>query len=418
MQTPKKRFIFIGIGVVVLLLLAAVFGVLFSEKKKTGSEQTNPAEHETVYVRVVEVKEADEFQTYSFPGMASESQTANLSFRVPGLIVELNAVTGQKMAKDEIIAKLDSRDYELLVKRIESEIDAANAVLSASVSQAELAETNLKRFEKLLKEEAATQAQFDTVKTHYDTAIAAREAAETRINGLNVSLAEAKHKLDDSVLRAPHDGSIVEKFVKENEVVAAGIPIVAFADSRQIDVSASLPEDVMVRSGGIAGYSCEFEAYPNKMFAAKLKEMGHAVQRGKQTYPLTIRVDIPPENETPLFSGMTATVHLKIKRPQKPLIVPTAALLSYDNVAKENDNNDKKNKNDNKAKIGKENHNKENAIVWIIDPQTQTIQKREVKVLRLLNNGAEIEADIKTGEKIIAAGARFLSEGQKVQVAE
>ncbi|MDR1492879.1 MAG: efflux RND transporter periplasmic adaptor subunit [Planctomycetaceae bacterium] len=411
-------------GIIALFFLVGAAYYYLSEK--IASHKIS-SDYETVYVRVTELKEADNEIVHSFSGVVRESQTANLSFRVPGLLTELNMAVGQHVQKNDVLAQLDSRDYELLVKRIEAEIEAANAMLSAmktgardediatleaarnaAVSQAELAETNLKRFEKLLKEEVATQAQFDAIKTQYDTALAARKAAEkqlekgktgsrkeeiqtaeAKIGGLNVSLAEAKHKLSDTVLRAPYDGYIVEKFVENHEVIAAGVPVVTFAETRMIEVAANLSEDVVMHQNEILGYSCIFEAYPDKTFSATLKEMGRAVQRSKQTYPLTVYVETPPNEKAPVFPGMTAIVQLKMQRSKKPFIVPTAALLSHP---------------ENKT-----------AIIWALDPQTEEVGSREVKVLRLTDDGAEIEGDLRYGEKIVTAGARFLSEKQKVK---
>ncbi len=422
-MSQKKRFILISVAIVAGLCVAWFAWRFFS---KEGAVQT-PGQNVATYVRVVEVKDTGEHRIFSFPGV-SESKLANLSFRIAGPVDKVEPEVGEFVSQGEVIARVDRRDYELLVQRIETEIVAAEAVLTAmttgaraediatlesaltaATSQAEQAETNLNRFTKLLAEQAVTQAQFDAAKTLHDVAVSQKEAAEqqlkkgetgsrkeeieaaeAKIKGLNVSLAEAKNKLDDTVLLAPYDGYVVEKFVEDHEIVSPGMAVVSFADARWIDVSASLPEEMVVRRAEIVEYSCEFEAWPGKAFPARLKEMGHAIQRGKQTYPLVVRIEVPPDAVKPLIPGMTATVKLKTRRPNRPLVVPTAALLSQPSDGK--------------------------TTVWIVESQTGEVVGRTVRVLRFLDDGAEIEGDLRPGDRIVAAGARLLSERQKVEI--
>ena len=424
-MTQRRRLILATAVICVLLFALWLACRLFSHQANNNVPTTS--QRDLAYVRAVEVKGSDGERLFSFPGV-SESQLAGLAFRVAGPVEEVAVVVGSLVAKGEVIARIDSRDYELVVKRIEAEIIAAEAALAAmttgaraedlatlesnlaaAVSQAEQAETNFDRFTKLLEEQAVTQAQFDAIKTQYDVAMAQKEAAgqqlkkgeagsrkeeidaaTAKIKGLNVSLAEAKNALADVRLTAPYDGYVVEKFVEDHEIVSPGMPVVSFADASVIDVSASLPEEIIVRRSDIIDYACEFEAYPGVLFPAKLKEMGHAIQRGKQSYPLKVRIDVPPETETPLFPGMTAMVKIRMRRANAPLLVPTAALHSVFDDAQ--------------------------TAVWVINPETQSVNARPVKVLRFLDTGAEIEGDIKPGEQIVAAGAHSLVENQKVEI--
>lgn len=424
---PKQsRRSYVFAAVLLGLALAAILGYeLFFRGKRDRVESRPPV------VRTVEIAPATEWETKSYPGVAKESQIANLSFRVPGKLIESNIVVGARIEKDGVIARLDPRDYELAVARLEAELRAAESLyaamktgarpedvsslesqLAAAESAFQTAETNLNRFQSLLADQVASQAQFDLVKTQYDTAKGQKEtlanelekartgarredidAMEAKILGIRAGLNTARNALDDTRLQAPFEGMIVEKFIEDHEVVAPGIPVVSFVNIEQIDVAVSLPEEMIVRLNDIRGYRVEFESYPRHVFPATLKELGRAVQRGRQSYPLQVRIDLKDGDGAPhsIFPGMAAMVLIDLARQtEPPQTLPLAALTGRNGESS----------------------------VWVVESSEgkHTVRRRPVKLLRLVDNVAEIESDLKSGEKVVSAGAKFLTDGQNVRL--
>lgn len=435
----RKRFSksFVVAGILLVGIVAGIFVYEFYGRKN----RPEPTPQIPV-VRTVEVSKAFELETKTYPGVAKESQIAKLSFRVPGKMIESNIKIGARIERNGLIARLDPRDFELAVERLEAELRSAESLfgamktgarpedvsslesqLAAATSAFETAETNLNRFTALLADQVASQAQFDLAKTQYDTAKGQKEtlqnelekaktgarkedidAMEAKILGLKASLNTAKNALEDTFLRAPFDGMIVEKFIEDYEVVAPGVPILSFIDASKIDVAVSLPEEIVVRMDDVREYRVEFEMYPGRTFPATLKEFGLAVQRGRQSYPLQVRVELPKDEETdkplPVFPGMAASVLIDLARKRNeqenpPQIVPLAALVGDDS--------------------------NQNAAVWVLESENVTektfrVARRSVRLLRIVGDEAEIEGELKPNEKIVSAGAKFLTEGQIVRI--
>jgi hypothetical protein len=123
------------------------------------------------------------------------------------------------------------------------------------------------------------------------------------------------------------------------------------------------------------------------LFSATLKEIGLAIQRGRQSYPLQIRADLPTtSSDIKIFPGMTAMVQIDLIRPNRPLKIPIAALIDDGNAA----------------------------AVWRV--QDNQIIRHPVKILRLIGAEAEIESDLQPHEKIVTAGTKSLHEGQTVRI--
>lgn len=119
----------------------------------------------------------------SFPVFVKEGAAVKLAFRTPGKLEEFNAVVGKRFAKDEVVAKLETRDYQLIVDRAQQallearaglkamETGARNedeatleATLVAAKSQRESAEKQFKRMESLRADGTASEVQYDAAK--------------------------------------------------------------------------------------------------------------------------------------------------------------------------------------------------------------------------------------------------------------
>lgn len=417
------------------VLLLAVGGLTFTAcKPHQKAADSELAEIQKVpLVKVLEIQPTQTLQTRSFTGTAKEGQTTRLSFRVPGPIVEFPVGIGQKVKKGDVLAKLDPRDFELAVNQVKAGLGEANAALKAmktgarsediealeakiemEKSQLETAEKNEARFAKLVETKSIAQIKYDEVKLMRDRAKAALEAdeklmekarkgsrdeeieaMESKIAGLNVMLQKAENALADSVLVAPSDGCVSQKFLENGEIAAPGIPVLVFTDTNSIQVETTIPESVLIEQERFESFTCEFEAYPGVKFEAKLHELGQALQTGKPGWPLT--VEITTDAEHPIHPGMTAIVSIGIQSTNDALIVPLAALVGT--VQTEGEYQPKS----------------EATHVWVMG-EDSTVKARPVTIVRPTEKGMEIQGDLKPNEKIVSAGARFLHEGEKVRI--
>lgn len=419
MQQYRKLFTWGGI--VLLVLGIGGLAVWMRSSKKVEI----PTEPQIPLVRLVEIQAGDELEQKSFPGFVKESSTAKLAFRVPGPMSELNATIGKRVTAGTVLAKLDPRDFELAVQRASAglaeaeaafkamrtgaraeDVAALEAKVRASNSQLDTAKLQWERMDKLFREETAPKVQYDVAKTQYDQALAQSEAAhkelekaktgsrpeeieamEAKIAGIRVQLATAQNALADSELRAPFDGYVSQKYVEKHEMIAAGTPVLAFTDTSGLEVASSLPEEMVLRQSRFQKFFCTFEAYPGQRFEAHLKELGQALQSGKQAYPIVVTL-VPPEDIS-LQPGMSGNLVIELSRSSTPNRIPASAIIA--------------------SADGK------TSFVYLIDDQ-QTVHQHPVKIVRMLDDGVEIESDLAVGCRIVEAGAKYLSDGRKVRV--
>ncbi|MBQ9874727.1 MAG: efflux RND transporter periplasmic adaptor subunit [Thermoguttaceae bacterium] len=421
-----------------LLLLAPLMSNAACEREKTAPVDPDSAVPSGAPrpVQVYEIPDGSRDEIGSFPVFVKGGATAKLSFRVPGRLVDFDAKVGTRFAEGDVVAKLDPRDYQLAVQRVEKMIEEASAGLSAmetgarsedvasleaaleaAKSQLATAKKQFERMESLHKDGSVSDVQYDLAKTTYDGALAAETAAEktlekankgsrdeeiemvrAKIAGLKVDLELARNKLKDAELVAPFSGVVSEKFFDNHETILPGVAILTLVDDSTFEGELSVSEEFIARQGDVESIKCRFDSVPGKTFSATLKQTSSAVQKGNRSYLATISIDSEPGDG--LLVGMVGVAELTLKDSSEFVTIPASALVGD---LSESENEDG-------GAVSKK------SFAWVVDLEKSTVSRREVKVGALVGDRAQILDGLRGGETIVSAGARFLTDGQEVKL--
>ena len=131
----------------------------------------------------------------SFQGTVKTMKNINVYPEMPGQLLEVFVVEGQKVEKNQVLARID--DGGLL------------AQLAQAKSQLVLAETVFKRQERLWSQNIGSEIQFLQAKTQF-------ESAEKAVDALSL-------QAEKSVVRAPFDGTVDQIFKEPGTIVAPGM---------------------------------------------------------------------------------------------------------------------------------------------------------------------------------------------------
>jgi RND family efflux transporter MFP subunit len=293
--------------------------------------------------------------------------------------VTLAAETGRHVAKGTIIARIDSRDFEVQLHTTQARLAASRACLEEATLQFE-------RYAKLVREKASAKATYDRVKAAYETA-QAQVAEDTR------RVETARNALSDTALSAPYDGYIHHKYVENYETVAAGQPVVSMVDLSAIEVGVALPENFLPIVNQFRSFSCRFDALPGASFTACLKEVGKQPNATTRTYPMTLVLEPGKARTVPqVRPGMAAEVTITIAcndNDARCFMVPVTA------VANDSDHQ---------------------SFVWLLDNEKQAVQHHPVTVTGVTDHGLSITGDLKAGQWVVSAGVHYLTNHQRVRL--
>ena len=181
-----------------------------------------------------------------------EATEVIISAETNGKILQFNFNEGMPVHKDDLIAIVDSTIFHLQKEEINaairsiktkiSSINAQNEILNQQIANLKL---DIVRIENMLRDDAATQKQYDDLKGQ----IAVIEKQIAANNTQKVSVAaeldvyqSRKATIDEQIsrcfIRSPLNGTLTEKYVEEGEVTAAGKPVAKIADLSVIKLRA------------------------------------------------------------------------------------------------------------------------------------------------------------------------------------
>lgn len=360
------------------------FPILLVIFASLGCQEEVPQKEMIRMVRAVQVSDPAEFSKRWFPGQAKATQEVDLAFRVAGPLIEFPVNVGDEVPKDQELARIDPRDFEVELRNNQGQLEREKAVLKR-------AEADYERVARIKKQDpgAVSQALIDRNRQLV-------ESTRANIRSLQASVASARDRLSYTYLKAPFNGIITATYVENYEDVKAKQPIVRLIDHSQIEMIINIPENMIYWADYLkaAGKSqrVRFDSYPDLEIEAEIKEIGKEASKTTRTYPVTLIMD-QPEN-VKILPGMagkaTKAVALPGMQDQADIVIPETAVFSPGDS--------------------------DTTYVWVIDEQKKMVGKREVKTGELLDTGIAIRDGLKPGEWIATAGVHYLQEGQQVRI--
>jgi HlyD family secretion protein len=182
-------------------------------------------------------QEADAFGNFEATEVIISSETS-------GRIIKMNVAEGSQVEKDSEIALIDTTVLNLQRAEIEAGIKSIRTRLTSTTAQNDILEqqidnlnVNVKRIENMLKNDAATQKQYDDLAGQVEVLkkqIAANNTQKLSISA-EISVYDSKkatinEQLSRSIVKSPLSGTLIEKYSEAGEITAAGKPLAKIAD--------------------------------------------------------------------------------------------------------------------------------------------------------------------------------------------
>lgn len=252
-----------------------------------------------------------------------EAHMVQVAPKVAGQITELYIQDNQKINEGDIVAKIDDEDYIIKFNQADAEYKKALATqkvalanLSAANSEIELAETDLKRYEKLYQSGAASKQTLDNARTKLDAVKAryknADEAVlskgESTVADANLKVLKSKRDkaeldLKNTKVVAPQDGTVTNKRAEKGTYAVTGSPLFVLVPD-EVWVVANFKENQVGKMKEGQPVEIKIDAYPNKVFKGKIDSIQSASGAKSSLFP--------PENAVGSFVKIVQRIPVKI----------------------------------------------------------------------------------------------------------
>lgn len=299
----KKHYIFITVGIVVILVAA-----FFVWRHITSNSST-------VKYRSEKVHYGDLTQTVSANGTLNPVILVNVGTQVSGQVQKIYADFNDRVTAGQILLELDPT---LLKASVQQSLAQVNKAKSSS----DLAIANEKRNQKLVKQGYISKQDWDTI-------VQTRLSAAADVTLAEAQLEQEQTNLNYTVIRSPVSGVIVDRQVDVGQTVAASFQtpvlfkIAQDLSKMQIDSSFAEADIGDIKSGQEATFTVD--AFPERNFVGVVKQirLNPTVQQNVVTYDVVVLVE---NKDGVLLPGMTAYVNIKTSEHKNVLLIPNAAL--------------------------------------------------------------------------------------------
>lgn len=298
--------------------------------------------------------------------------------RVGGELQRVHFSEGQPVSAGQTLFTIDPRPYEAALREAEARLARDQALLRK-------AETDVVRYEDLVKRDFVTREQFDQVKASVES-LRATVAADA------AAVDSAKLQLDYCSVTSPVTGRTGTLGVKTGNLVKANDDksLVTVNQTRPIHVSFAVPAEHLSAVRGKAGDGLPVNAHlPNEdgaPEAGKLAVVDNTVDAATST--ILLKAVFPNEGER-LWPGQFVDVELVLEEQKGRLVVPAAAVQT----------------------------GQKGTYVYVVDAEGKA-EQRPVKVARQDEHDAVLDEGLRPGETVVTDGQLRLVPGAKVEVKE
>jgi HlyD family secretion protein len=262
------------------------------------------------------------------------------------------------------VAALEARLQEALNGSRPEEIQRAKADLDTALADLSNAKINLDRNAGLVKEGVFSKQALDDAQARYDNALARVESLrktyelaklgprQEQIAALRGQLEQARGQLaffetqlDNTIIRAPVSGTILERNVEKGEFVTTGFVgdrgakgyVVSLADLNDLQAELDINQNDFAKLGPKQKASITTDAYPDRKYDGYIYEVSPEANRQKATVQVKVKVLNPDAFLRPEMNANVA--FLAEARPQetsaapaRPAIVIPASAIKDGNV--------------------------------------------------------------------------------------
>ena len=351
------------------ILALAGSALACAKANKAAPDEAVPVRVGTVVERAVPLQIRNVGTIQPYVAVAVRAQ-------VSGEIMQVHFRDGQDLKKGGLLFSIDPRPYQAALAQ-------AEAALARERAQMENAQTDVQRYEDLVKKDYVTQQQYDSVKAN-----AAATAATVRLN--QAAVERARLDLAFCSIHAPIDGrggSILVQagnVVKSNDAVLVTINQVAPIYLAFAVPERELPEIRRRQNAGSLAVEAEEPATGKSLARGELTFLDNTVDRTTGT--ITLKATFPNTDRI-LWPGEFVNAVLTLATEQNAIVAPTGAVQN----------------------------GQQGTFAYVVKAD-RTVESRPVTVARSAADGLVIARGLAAGETVVTDGQLRLSPGAKIEI--
>ena len=293
-------------------------------------------------------------------GSLAADEQSDVAPTVAGKVIAIGVDLGSYVKQGSVLVRLDDRDARIRLQQAEAQVAQAKSSVRqaeakiglrpgqtfdptrvADVQNAqvalELAEKNLRRFEKLTESGDVSRtaydiqkAQRDQLQQQYEVQLtlarqnyAAVQTARAAVDSTQTQVSAARKAIADAVVLAPMSGFVSDRPVAVGEYVTTSSKVVTIVRTNPLRMKIDIPEQAIGEVQPGQSVSLTVSANPDQTFSGRVARVSPSVTATSRT--LTVEAEVENGNNV-LKPGQFATVRILLPQSSPAILVPARAV--------------------------------------------------------------------------------------------
>ena len=354
--------------------------------QKAGEKDTGKP---PVAVEVTKVSATDFTEGIDVVGSLTAKFGADVKSEYLGIVTDVYVNEWVRVKKGAPLAKIDTREMEIIAQRARAAVEMAKAGLLQSEVAGKRADREYERLLKLKEVGLVTQQSLDDGQTEKEAAAARIEAARAQLRAAEEDFQHTRTRLSKTTIRSPMDGIVSSRGANVGDMageMASQKILFRIIDPRILELTVTVPSAEMeiVRVDQPLNFSTD--AFPGKMFTGRVMFINPIVNEGDRSVKVIAEVENSSEQ---LKAGLYVKGRILTGKRTGVLRVPRTALLIWNVEGRKGD-------------------------LFIVNGEIAN--RRTIGTGSVMGDFVEVISGLQAGEQVITRGGFNVKDGDRIRV--
>ncbi|HVG83820.1 MAG TPA: efflux RND transporter periplasmic adaptor subunit [Vicinamibacterales bacterium] len=265
--------------------------------------------------------------TMTVVGNLIGAQTVDVVPRTAGRLVSVNVQLGDRVRRNQLLAKIE--DFEIVeqVKQAEASLEVARATIRQREADLKVAELNFERSKNLFGRQLLAKQALDDAESRFLAAQAQLDLSKAQSTQTSARLDELQINLANTRIISPVDGFVGKRNADAGAWASQQAPVVSVVDISRLRLVANVVEkDLRLVNVGDPA-NIEVDAFPEETFKGRIARVAPVLDPATRTAPMEVEVS---NADNRLKPGMYAKVLLIIEERKDTTLVPKMAVVDFE----------------------------------------------------------------------------------------
>jgi len=319
------RRLLIG-GLLAFLLLA---GAGCGNDSNTGETGGGAEENEELTPRVstTSLEEGTLADKLTRSGELAPWKKSEVYAELTAKITEVHVSTGDNVAEDDLLVRLEDDDYREEARMAESSLISARSQYREAEITLNRMKEDLKDLEELYEVGAVPRRDLDEMKDQIEITEENMKAAESAIDQAESQLSMARRMLNRTEIRSPFTGKVSTMVAERGDMASTQAPVAIVEQMDPLKVQLTVDERHINKLDEGQEVEIKVDAAREEPFNGVIYEISPSAVEGTRSFPVTIEID---NADGDLRPGMYAEVIFTLVEVEEAWLAPEEAVVSRD----------------------------------------------------------------------------------------